>query len=146
MKWGKKVKVPVQNAWVGQAGSLPPPPLLRWRSCGGGGRVGGPGPAWGFWAGKGGISGKQAASWNGRFFWRVNLADYSRRWIRQVATARYFGGLFWRIYLAGHFGAFIWRVFTVNETGKLQSFKEKEKKRKGVYNQWICKLHHEHCI
>ena len=26
MKWGKKGKVPVQYAWVGRAGSLPPPP------------------------------------------------------------------------------------------------------------------------
>jgi hypothetical protein len=49
--------------------------------------------------------------------------------------AHLFGGSFWRIYLAGHFGAFLWRVFTVNETGKLQSFKEKEKNRKGMYNQ-----------
>ncbi len=35
MKWGKKGKVPVQYAWVGWAGSLPPPP------CSVGGAVGG---------------------------------------------------------------------------------------------------------
>ncbi len=123
MKWGKKGKVPVQYAWVGRAGSLPPPP------CSVGGAVGGEGwragSCLGILSREGGISGKQAASWNGRFFWRVNSVDYSHGWIRQIFTARYFGGSFWRIYLAGHFGAFIWQVFTVNETSKL---KRKEKK------------------
>jgi hypothetical protein len=58
---GKKVKVPVQYVWVGQAGSLPPPP------CSVGGAVGG-GEGWraesslGILSREGGISGKQAAS------------------------------------------------------------------------------------
>ncbi len=45
---GKKGKVPVQCAWVGRAGSLPPPPAPLAEPWGGGGRVGGPGLAWGF--------------------------------------------------------------------------------------------------
>jgi hypothetical protein len=48
MKWGMKVKVPVQDAWVGRAGSLPPPTAPLAELPGGGGRDGGPGLAWGF--------------------------------------------------------------------------------------------------
>ncbi len=121
MKWGK---VPVQCAWVGRAGPLPPPraPLSEpW----GGGEGWRAGSCLGILSREGGISGKQAASWNGRFFWRVYSADYSRGWIRQIFMARYFGGSVWRIYLAGHFGTFIRRVFTVKEISKT---KEKEKK------------------
>jgi hypothetical protein len=55
MKKGMKVRVPVQDAWVGRAGSLPSPPFSIDRAGGGGGgRDGGPGLAWGFWVGKGG--------------------------------------------------------------------------------------------
>ncbi len=36
MRCEKKGKVPVQCTQAGRVGSLPPP-LLRWRSCGGGG-------------------------------------------------------------------------------------------------------------
>ena len=50
MKWGMKAKVPVQYAWVGRAGSLPPPP------CSVGGAAGG------ILSREGGISGKQAAN------------------------------------------------------------------------------------
>ncbi len=42
-----KVKVPVQDAWVGQAGSLPPP-LAPLAELLGGGGDGGPGLAKGF--------------------------------------------------------------------------------------------------
>jgi hypothetical protein len=48
MKRGIKVKVPVQDAWVGRAGSLPPPPGSVGGAAGGGGRDGGPGLARGF--------------------------------------------------------------------------------------------------
>jgi hypothetical protein len=82
----------------------------------------------GILSGEGGISGKQAASWNGWFFWQVNSAGYSRGWIWQIFTARYFGRSFWRIYLAGHFGTFIWRVFTSNDKQAV------EQKRKGKEN------------
>jgi hypothetical protein len=37
MKWGRKVKVPVQDAWVGRAGALPPPPGSVGGAVGGGG-------------------------------------------------------------------------------------------------------------
>ncbi len=44
----EKVKVPVQDTQAGRVDSWPPP-LLRWRSCGGGGEeVGEPCSAWGF--------------------------------------------------------------------------------------------------
>ncbi len=36
MKRGMKVKVPVQDGWVGGAGSLPPPPALLVELLGGG--------------------------------------------------------------------------------------------------------------
>jgi hypothetical protein len=36
MKWGMKAKVPVQYAWVGRAGSLPPPPAPLAELLGGG--------------------------------------------------------------------------------------------------------------
>ncbi len=45
---GMKVKVPVQDAWVGRAGSLPPSPGSVGGAVGGGGRDDGPGLAWGF--------------------------------------------------------------------------------------------------
>jgi hypothetical protein len=59
---GKKVKVPVQYAWVGQAGSLPPPPCSVGGAVGGeeGGLAGRVQP--GDLSREGGISGKQAAS------------------------------------------------------------------------------------
>ncbi len=113
------------RGWAG------PAPCTLPRSVGG--AVGG-GEGWwaesclGILSREGGISGKKAASWNGRFFWQVNSADYSRRWIWQIFTARYFGGSFWRIYLAGHFGAFIWRVFTGNEKQAVEQRKKRKKK------------------
>jgi hypothetical protein len=60
-----KVRVPVQDAWVGQADSLPPPPAPLTELPGGGG---GGGEGWragsclGILSGEGGFSGKQAAS------------------------------------------------------------------------------------
>ena len=40
MRWGKTGKVPVQCAWVGRAGPLPPPPAPLAELWGGGGLVG----------------------------------------------------------------------------------------------------------
>ena len=137
MKKGMKVKVPVQDAWVGRAASLPPPP------CSVGGAVRGGGEGWqagssqGILSREGGISGKQAASWNGRFFWRVNSAGYSRGWIQQVSMARYFGGSFWRVILAGHFGAFIWRVFMANEASGFQRKVKQRKERKCIISRSV---------
>ncbi len=128
MKWGMKTKVPVQYVWVGRAAPCPLPPAPLAELLGGGGGAG-----WrarsslGILSREGGTSGKQAASWNERFFWRVNSAGYSREWIRQVATARYFGRSFWRIYLqvvlAHLFGEF-------SQLMKQASFKAKERKEK----------------
>jgi hypothetical protein len=47
--------------------------------------------------------------------------------------AHLFGGSFWRIYLAGFH----------SQWSKKNS---KARKRKEMYNQWICKLHYEHCM
>jgi hypothetical protein len=40
MKMGMKIKVPVQDAWVGRAGSLPPSPAPLAELLGGGGMAG----------------------------------------------------------------------------------------------------------
>ncbi len=127
---------------VGGPGRLPAP------SPGSvGGAAGGWGEGWrarsclGVLSREGGISGKQAASWNGGFFWQVNSAGYSRGWIQQVAMAGYFGRLFWRVILAHLFGGFSWPM-------KQAGSKEKKSKRKEgkMYTQWICKLHNDHCM
>ncbi len=120
---GMKAKVPVRYAWVGRAGSLPPSPS----SVGGaaGGRVGGPGLAWGFWAGKGGSLASKP---------RVKMADFSGKWIRRVILAGESGRLPRQDILAGHFLAFIWRVILAHllsgfsQSMKQASFKEKKKK------------------
>jgi hypothetical protein len=63
MKWGMKVKVPVQDARVGRAGTLPPPSGSVGGAVGGGGGAGwGAGSSLGILSREGGISGKQAAS------------------------------------------------------------------------------------
>ncbi len=62
MKWGRKVKVPVQDVWVGRAGSLPPPPGSVGGAVGGGGEGWRAGSSLGILGREGGISGKQAAS------------------------------------------------------------------------------------
>jgi hypothetical protein len=80
---------------------------------------------------EGGISGKQAASWNGGSFRRVNSAGFSRGWIQQVAMADFSGGLFRRVILADYFGVFVWRVFMASKTsGFLKKRKAKEKEEK----------------
>ena len=62
MKWGKKVKVPVQYAWVGRVASLPPPPCSVGGAAGGGGEGWRAGSSLGILSREGGFSGKQAAS------------------------------------------------------------------------------------
>jgi hypothetical protein len=109
---------------LGEPGQSPAPsPLLRWRSCWGGEEGGGPGLAWGFWAGKGGSLASKYPSCNGSYFWRLNSAGWNRTLIRQVATADFSGGSFWRVILAHLFGGFPWQV---NQS----SFKEKQSKEK----------------
>jgi hypothetical protein len=77
----------------GRGRLLAPPLLLRWRSCGGGGKVGEPCSAWGFERGRGDL-------------WQVNLAGHSRGWIWQVFMARHFGGFIWRVSLPHLFSGF----------------------------------------
>jgi hypothetical protein len=57
--------------------------------------------------------------------------------------ARYSGGSFWRIILAHLLGGFSWPM---KQAGFERKKKKSKKMRKEMYNQWICKLHHEHCI
>ncbi len=94
----EKVKVPVQDAQAGRVNSLPPPPLLSWRSRGGGGRRLAshvlPGD---FEQGRGDL-------------WQVNLAGHTRGWIWHVSMARHFGGSVWRVNLARLFGGFSWAM------------------------------------
>ncbi len=108
------------HGWAGPAPCpLPPAPLAElWGGGGLAGRVLPP-----HFEQERGISGKQAASWNGRFFWQVNSADYSRGWILQASMARYFGAFIWRIILAHLFGGF-------SQSMKQASFKAKEEKKK----------------
>ncbi len=101
---------------------LPPAPLAElW---GGGGRVGGPGLAWGFWAGKGGsLASKprvEMASKFGGLFSRVNPAGFHGKIFWRVILAHLFGGSFWRIYLAGFHSQ--WNMQTLKQR------KRKEKK------------------
>jgi hypothetical protein len=127
MKWGKKGKVPVQYAWVGRAGSLPPP-LLRWQSRGGGGGLAGRVLPGDFEQGRGDLWQASCelkwqiflASKFGGLFSRVNPADFHSKIFWRVILAHLFGGSFWHIYLAG---------FHSHETSKLK------RKEKEMYNQ-----------
>ncbi len=71
----------------------PPPSLLRWRSCGGGGRLASHVLPGDFEGGRG-------------YLWQVNSAGYSRGRIWQIFMARHFGGFIWRVILAHSFGGF----------------------------------------
>jgi hypothetical protein len=107
MKWGKKGKVPVQYAWVGQAGSLPPPPTPLAEPWGGGlaGRFL-PGD---FEQGRGDLwQASRELKWQiflaskfGGLFSRVNTANFHGKIFWRVILAHLFGGSFWHIYLAG---------------------------------------------
>jgi hypothetical protein len=112
MKWGKKGKVPVQCAWVGRAGSLPPPPapLVELWGGGEGWRAGsclgifeqGRGDLW---------QASRELKWQiflaskfGGLFSRMNPAGFHSKIFWWVILAHLFGGSFWRIYLAGFHG------------------------------------------
>ncbi len=92
MKWGMKAKVPVQDAWVGRAGSLPLPPGSVGGAGGGGGRSGGRVQAGDFEQGRG------------------DLWQASRKLKWQTFLASKFGGLFSRVNPAGCHGKIFWRV------------------------------------
>ncbi len=124
MKWGKKVKVPVQYAWVGWVASLPPPPCSVGGAVGGGGGLAGRVQPGDFEQGRGDLW--QASC---KLKWQIFLASKFGELFSRVNPADFHGKIFWRVilahYLAGHFGAFIWRVSTVNEANKFQSKKRK---------------------
>jgi hypothetical protein len=128
---------------VGGPGRLPAPsPRLRWRSCWGGGGVGGRVQPGDFEQGRGDLW--QASR---ELKWQIFLASKFGGLFSRVNPAGCHGKIFWRVNLAYYFGTFIWRVFMANETSGFQSKGKKSKrKRKEMYNQWICKLHYEHCI
>ncbi len=85
MKCGMKAKVPIQSAWVGRAGSLPPPPALLAELLGGGGLAGRVQPG-DFEQGRGDL-------------WQ---ASRELKW--QIFLASKFGGLFSRVNPAGCHG------------------------------------------
>ena len=108
MKWGMKAKVPVQYAWVGRAGSLPPPPAPLAEPWGGGGLASHVLPG-DFERGRGDLwQASRELKWQvflaskfGGLFSRVNPADSHGKIFWRVILAHLFGGSFWRIYLAG---------------------------------------------
>ncbi len=87
----RKVKVPVQYAWVGRAGSLPPPPAPLAEPWGGGGLASHVLPG-DFEQGRGDL-------------WQ---ASRELKW--QVFLASKFGGLFSRVNPAGCHCKLFWRV------------------------------------
>jgi hypothetical protein len=107
MKWGMKVKVPVQDLWVGRSGSLPPPlaPLAELPGGGGGGMAGQILPG-GFEQGRGDLW--QASR---KLKWRVFLASKFGRLLSRVNPAGCHGTLFWRVILAGHSGGLFWHIY-----------------------------------
>ncbi len=77
MKKGMKLRVPVQDAWVGRAGSLPPSTFSVDGAAGGGGGMAGrvlPGDSE---RGRG-VLWQASRELNGGFFRRVNSAGFSR--------------------------------------------------------------------
>jgi hypothetical protein len=109
MRWGKKGKVPVQDAWVGRASSLPPPPRSVGGAVGGGGGLAGRVLPGDFEQGRGDLwQASRELKWQvflaskfGGLFSRVNPADFHGKIFWCVIMAHLFGGSFWRIYLAG---------------------------------------------
>ena len=123
MKSGMKVKVPVQYAWVGRAGSLPPPPAPLAELLGGGGGMAG------FEQGRGDLW--QASH---KLKWRVFLASKFGGLSSRVNPAGCHGKFFWRVILAGYFGTLIWRVFMANEASGFQREGKQKKREKNVYS------------
>jgi hypothetical protein len=124
MKRGMTVKVPVQYAWVGRAGSLPPPPAPLAELPGGGGGVGGRVQPGDFEQGRGDLW--QASR---ELKWQVFLASKFGGLFSRVNPAGCHGKLFWRVILAHSFGGLSWLM-------KQAGLKErKEKERKEIHTQ-----------
>ena len=96
----KKGKVPVQYAWVGRAGSLPPPPAPLAELWGGGGLAGRVQPG-DFEQGRGDL--RQASR---ELKWQTFLASEFGRLFSRVNPAGFHGKIFWRVILADLFGGF----------------------------------------
>ncbi len=108
MRCERKVKVPVQYAWVGRAASLPPPPAPLAEPWGGGGLASQVLPG-DFEQGRGDLwQASRELKWLvflaskfGGLISRVNQAGFHSKIFWRVILAHSFGGSFWHIYLAG---------------------------------------------
>ncbi len=98
MKWGKKVKVPVQYAWMGRVASLPPPPCSVDGAMEGGGLAGRVQPG-DFEQGRGDL-------------WQ---ASRELKW--QIFLASKFSGLFLRVNPAGCHDKIVWQVILAHLFG-----------------------------
>ncbi len=98
MKWGKKGKVPVQYAWVGWAGSLPPSPRSVCGAVGGGGLAGRVLPG-DFEQGRGDLW--QASR---ELKWQIFLASKFSGLFSRVNPADFHSKIFWWVNLAHLFG------------------------------------------
>ena len=98
---GMKAKVPVQYAWVGRAGSLPPPPAPLAEPWGGGGGLASHVLPGDFERGRGDLW--QA---NRELKWQVFLASKFGGLFSRVNPADFHGKIFWRVILAHLFGGF----------------------------------------
>jgi hypothetical protein len=116
MRCGKKGKVPVQYAWVGWAGSLPP---LPW---GGGGWRAGSCPGV-FEQGRGVLW--QASR---ELKWQVFLASKFGGLFSRVNPADFHGKIFWLVILAHLFAGF-------SQAMKKQAVEQGRKRKKEMYNQ-----------
>jgi hypothetical protein len=101
MRCEKKGKVPGQYAWVGRAGSLPPPPAPLAEPWGGGGGLAGHVPPGDFERGRGDLW--QASR---ELKWQVFLASKFGGLFSWVDPADFHGKMFWRVILAHLFGGF----------------------------------------
>ena len=102
MRCEKKGKVPVQCTQAGRVDSLPPP-LLRWRSCGGGGGGGLARPVL-----PGDFERERGDLWQAsrELKWQVFLANKFGGLFSRMNPAVFHGKIFWRVILAHLFGGF----------------------------------------
>ncbi len=128
MRCEKKGKVPVQYAWVGQAGSLPPPPSPLAEPWGGGGLASHVLPG-DFEVGRGDLwQASRELKWQvflaskfGGLFSRLNPADFHGKIFWRVILAH----LFWRVILAQLFGGF-------SQAMKKQAVEQRRKRKENV--------------
>jgi hypothetical protein len=118
MKKAMKVKVPVQDAWAGRAGSLPPPPAPLPELLGGG-------EGWRVRPCLGVLSREGGDLWQAsrELKWPVFPASKFSGFLSRVNPAGCHGRFFWRVILAHLFRGFSWPM-------KQAGSKEKKSKRK----------------